>query len=203
MKSSTTCNIAIYPPSEICKKAIKISNNLKNLGGVFTLGDKSFYPHITLYMLELPTKNIDRVKELLAEIASKVKPVAMTMIAMDQGKTGYVGAGFAVTDELRELQKRIVRAINPLREGLTYHSRDYPYSAEEMENLATYGYDGVFEAFNPHLNFTLLSEDKRGINIKMDVPSEDFSFTAQSIGFFILGDNYTCQTLISESKLSV
>ena len=166
------------------------------------MDDKNFYPHITLYMLELPTKNINRVKELLAGIASKVKPIVMTMIAMDQSKTGYIGARFGVTDELRELQRNIVSAINPLREGLTYHSKDYPYSVKESENLATYGYDGVFEAFKPHLNFTLLTEDKREANIKVDVPFGDFSFMAQSIGFFILGDNYTCHKLISESKLN-
>ena len=51
-------NIVIVPPKEISQQAIKLSRKFKGSKSLFVLNQKNKFPHLSLYMLELPLINL-------------------------------------------------------------------------------------------------------------------------------------------------
>lgn len=202
-QQSISCNIAIYPPGAISKKAINISRKLKNKRGLFVLDGNNYYPHITIYMTEFPKKNIKSVKAVLRDIAVKTKPFLIKADRYRQSKDGSVDMGFKRTKEILVLHKKVIQFINPLREGLIRpkdSARFKQFSKQKQKNLRSYGYDNVSSQFIPHLTFTKLEYPNKKI---LDTLSMlDFSFLVKEIGLFQSAEHGTCRKLIARFRLS-
>ncbi len=115
---SESFNVVIYPPTDISKKAISISKKLKKKGGLFVLDCKNYFPHITLYMTEFPLKNVAKIRKLLKQFATKTKPFEINSLKYRQNKDGSIDIDYSRSKNINELQKKIIKLLNPLREGL-------------------------------------------------------------------------------------
>ncbi len=83
-------NIVIELPSHTRKNVIKISRQLKKKGGFFSLGEKTFIPHITVYMVDLPRNNERKVLAELKDIMREIKPIACKPVRYRKSGGGYV-----------------------------------------------------------------------------------------------------------------
>ena len=196
-------NIVICPPPEISKKAIRISKKLKNKKGLFVLDGKNYFPHITLYMTEFPLRNMTKVRKLLKQFAAKTKPFEINSSKYRQNIDGYIDVDYKRSKNINELQKKIVKLLNPLREG-QMREKDKARMSEmtkaEQKNLKLYGYRNVGDKFFPHLTFSKLEKfDKSALS---NIDKSNFSFKVDKIGFFYLGDYGTCRKLIEIFDLS-
>ena len=196
-------NIAIYPPTEISKKAIGVSKKLKNKKGLFVLDGKNYFPHITLYMTEFPLKNMTKVRKLLKQFAAKTKPFEISSSKYRQNIDGYIDVDYKRSKNISELQKKIIKLLNPLRED-QMRDKDKARISEmtkaEQKNLKLYGYRRVGDKFFPHLTFSKLEKfDKSALS---NINKSNFSFKVDKIGFFYLGDYGTCRKLIEIFDLS-
>ncbi len=200
---SKSFNIVIYPPSNISKRAIAISRNLKKNGGLFVLDGKKYFPHITIYMTEFPVKNIPKIRKILRGFATKTKSFRTTSLKYRQNEDGYIDVNYRKSKEIMELQKKIISLLNPLREGLLRpkdEARKSEFGKEQQRNIMRYGYRSVGKEFFPHLTFTKLEKfDKPALS---KIEKSNFSFDADKIGFFYLGDYGTCRKLIEIFDLS-
>jgi len=199
---SASFNIVILPPDEIAQKAISISKLFQNKKALFTLNDKNHFAHITLYMVELPLKNVPEVITELKKIASETRSLELTKDKYRQSFRGYLDVGFKKTHEVSALQKTIIEKINPFREGLLKPSDQGMMSGmdkAELNNLKNYGSGFIFDQWTPHITFTKLEDtDKTAFE---NIKEEDFSFTVDKIGLFYLGDYGTCREKVAQFDL--
>ena len=196
-------NIVIYPPAGVSKRAILTSKKLKNKNSLFVLDGKNYFPHITLYMTEFPLKNIAKVRKLLKQFAAKTKPFEISSSKYRQNKDGYIDVDYRKSKNINELQKKIIKLLNPLREGLM-RDKDKARISEmtkvEQKNLKLYGYRSVGGNYFPHLTFSKLEKfDKSALS---HIDKSNFSFKVDKVGFFYLGDYGTCRKLIEIYNLS-
>ncbi|OGF26938.1 hypothetical protein A2242_02890 [Candidatus Falkowbacteria bacterium RIFOXYA2_FULL_47_9] len=204
MKAKTKpFNIVIYPPAEISKRAITVSKKLRNRNALFVLDGKNYFPHITLYMTEFPLKNVAKIRKLLKQFAVKTKPFEISSSKYRQNTDGYIDVDYKKSKNINELQKKIIKLLNPLREGQMREKDKARISAmtkTEQKNLKLYGYRGVGAKFFPHLTFTKLEKFDKSVLSNID--KSNFSFKVNKIGFFYLGNYGACYKLIEIFDLS-
>ena len=199
---SKSFNVVIYPPTGISKKAISISKKLKKKGGLFVLDGINYFPHITVYMTEFPLKNVAKIRKLLKQFAAKTKPFEIRSLKYRHNKDGSMDVIYQRSRNVDGLQKKIIKLLNPLREGLVREKekgRVSKMTKDEQKNLKLYGYRSVGAEFFPHLTFTKLEKlDKSAL---VNISKLNFSFEVGKIGFFYLGDYGTCRKLVETFDL--
>jgi 2'-5' RNA ligase len=201
-QKSKPFNIVIVPPKEISRSAIKLSRKFKGLKSLFVLNQKNKFPHLSLYMLELPLKNISKVKKILEEIAKRAKPFKMESLKYRHEKHGFLDIYYRRPAELKKFQTEIVEAINPLRRGMMRKkdlARLLDLNKNEQKNLKKYGFRSVGSEYHPHLTLTRLKRYDKTVISGLKPPK--FSFEVKRIGLFYLGDNGTCRQPVKRFDL--
>jgi len=202
---SKSLNIVIYPPREIFQKAITVSEQFnKKEKGLFALNDKNYFPHITIYMAEFPVHNIPKIKKVLRDFIITTKSFHMISLKYYHSDDGYIFVDYKKSPELKNLQKKIVNLLNPLREDLLRakdvdRMNDLDKNSLEFKNIKRYGYRSVGENFSPHLTFTKLAISNNSLLAK--IAEFDFSFKFDQLGLFYLGEYGTCHDLIEIFKI--
>jgi 2'-5' RNA ligase len=191
-QSSIPCDIVVLPSDELAAKAILASKNLKLLGSLFSLEIGKYFPHSSIYMLQLSTDAIGQVKHVLADIAQETKSLHLEANGYYQ-KEGFIDAGYTVSGELRNLQEKILSAINTLRDGMREKDKARMVEATglALKNYQDYGYKYVGELFRPHITLTRFTEEQPTAEQLLSNVS-DFNGTFTKIGLFEMGDNGTC-----------
>jgi|CXWK01.1.fsa_nt_gi 2'-5' RNA ligase len=200
---SKSFNVVICPPKEISQKSTEISSCLRDEGGLFVLDNKNYYPHISIYMTEFPVKNIPEIRKILREFSTTVKPFRLMSLEYRQSKDGFIDVDYIKSNEVVDLQNKIISLLNPLREGLIRpkdKARLSEMGENQQSNINQYGYRGVGLDFFPHITFTKL--DKFSDSALQKIKRDDFSFDVGQLGFFYLGDYGTCVEQIETFNFS-
>jgi len=125
-------DVVLIPPREVCKKAIALSERLKARGTYFTLDGKTYFPHLSLYMLELSDAVLPSALMELGKIATHFSP--FDLIARDYHfENGYIDVEYVKSSKLSSLQDEIVEKLNPYRSGLREKDRERLLTAEGPE----------------------------------------------------------------------
>jgi 2'-5' RNA ligase len=199
-------DIVIAPPSHIRNSAILKSRQLKKNGTLFTLSNTDRFPHISVYMIKIPLKNLGKVQKEVKKIAESIKPFPVTSYRYRYYDKVWVSIRYFRNIHLRRLQKMILDRINPLREGHLMDNdklnlRSMPIKKQRA--LEKYGFRRVLKEYNPHITLTKLQNQlslpKMDIKLKWD----DMSFTANKLAIYISGEYGTCRKLIGSYPLSV
>ncbi|MBC7708088.1 DUF1045 domain-containing protein [Polaromonas sp.] len=189
---SIPCDIVILPSNELEQKLITASGTLSAQSPLFTLDGVSFYPHASLYMTQLKLGDLDKVKELLSEIASRTSVLNLTASRFDQ-TMGFLDTEYELTEQLDGLQQAVIDAINPIRDGMREKDKARMLEATGIAraNFEKYGYKPVGELFRPHTTITRFA-DEGTIDIALLPDPAHFSGQFTRIGLFEMGDNGTC-----------
>lgn len=200
--TSIPCDIVILPTTDLARRAIVTSQQFaQQHDTLFTLQEKTFVPHASLYMTQLKVSDLDKVKELLSDIAARTSLLTPTTTGYDQAE-GYIDADYERTDELADLQMAVIDAINPIRDGMREKDKARMLTAtgEARENLEKYGYRGVGKLFRPHLTLTRFTNGEP-IDTATLPDSHQFDGQFVELGLFEMGDNGTCARLIATFNL--
>ncbi len=196
--TSKSFNVVIVPTREIKKEAISVSNDIKSKDRFFILGPKRNVPHITIYMIDFPIKNIPTVKKRLKKLSGQIKHLKLTALRYRQNADGFIDVSYRKSQGVQDLQKKVVKILNPLREGLIRkkdRQRMNGFDARLQTNIRRYGYRSIGKDYFPHLTLTRLQSTKK--KVISTIPKKDFSFNAVTIGLFHLGQHGTCQKRIA------
>lgn len=68
-------DIVLLPEVELMEGAIRLSNELEKLGTYFTLGHETYFPHISLYMLQLSEDGLKKAISFLSSIGEETNVV--------------------------------------------------------------------------------------------------------------------------------
>lgn len=199
---SKPCNVVLLPSKSLADKAIEISATMRSDETLFTLKDGSFYPHLSLYMLELRVGDYQKVQEALQSISATQSLQDLIAIKYDQ-KMGYLDAEYAVTTGLLKLQDLIIDVLNPVRNGLREKDKLRMVQADgiKREYFEKYGYPNVKELFRPHVTLTRFNHENLFDTTTLPEVSA-FSGKFDRLGFFESGDNGTCVRLLSSYNLN-
>lgn len=203
--SSLPVDVVILPSSELAAKAIEASKLSAELGSLFTLEVGKQYPHTSLYMLQLSDENLAAVKDKLANIAHNNQLLHLTSSGYVQ-KLGFIDVEYEVTSDLNKLQQQVIKAIQPLADGMRDKDKQRMLEARglALQNFQKYGYKYVGELFRPHITFTRFpdEEDKpEAVQLLPDVMTFNGDFPR--IGLYVMGDNGTCIREISSWQLGI
>ena len=145
--------VAICVPELIAREAKDVSLEFQKLGGLYVLDNITYLPHITLYRGEFPLNVVSKIRSEIEKITSKELSFSLHPTDFRQNSFGYVDIGYKVNKKILTLQRKIVRALNPLRiKRFSYESKNI--TKKQHQNFLQYGYDYVGSNFIPHLTFT-------------------------------------------------
>ena len=180
--SSIPCDIVILSTDDLAQKAINLSERLVPYDTLYTLKDGAYYPHVSLYMTQLKVEDLDKVKAILASIANAASPLNLIAARYDQAE-GFIDAEYTRTEAVGRLQMAVVKAINPIRDGMREKDKARILTAvgTVRENLEKYGYRGVGELFRPHMSFSRFAGG-RSIDIAGLPEPAEFSGTFVKLG---------------------
>jgi len=199
-------NIALKPPKFVSDKAIEMSKELGcKFSSYFILDGVEYHPHITVYSPEYPQKNLEKILQVVKNIAENTNKIKLHG---DQFETiqGFIGIRFDLTDEIKIFHEKVVATLNPLREDhirQKYEATDYrmKLSPEKIANIRKYGYPSAMNLYNPHLTIIRLTDeqiaDEISKKIKWDIPE----FEVSALEVYKMGEHGTCIELVKEFKL--
>lgn len=199
--NSIPCDIVLLPNPLLAKLAISTSQELERFDSLFTLEDGKFFPHVSLYMCQLSLKSIPRIEEQLSAISHSMSALQLEAYRYDHSKC-YIDAEYKKFPELVGIQEGVIKAVNPIREGMREKDVDRMKEAEglALKNFQDYGYKYIGELFRPHLTLTRLkAENLKSIEELDDVSR--FSGVFLKLGLFEMGDNGTAVRKLAEFEL--
>ena len=200
MNSIVRINIALLPPPTVAAQARTISSLLENQGG-FVLGEETSFPHVTLFMTDVPQKNIGAVESLLAKLQPLQKMMLVPQEVYCQKESGYIEIAFECTEDLQRLQYQIAESIIPLREGVSAHVSIYRnFTVPQQENIQKFGYPDMGDLFSPHITFTRTDSPVLQ-EVLSSLPVFDFSFVPEYLALSIAGEQGTCKKLITKFRI--
>ena len=196
--NSIPCDIVMIPDADIANSTILLSNQLANRETYFTLKDGEYYPHVSLYMVQLDMDIINEIKDRLSSVAANTSKITLNPKEYHQD-WGYVDVEYEREARSDALQMEVVHALNPIRHGLRQKDIDRLPEATgiERENILTYGYRSVGEKFAPHITITRFA-DRKDIDLTVLPDISTFEATFSKIGIFEMGENGTCIRKIAE-----
>lgn len=205
MEESTALNIIYLPDEATRNKAIELSRKiLSDLPVEFILGQGTI-PHITIYQASFPTRNLQRVKEIVKEISSEIEPFQVEMGPFFVNVVrGFVWWNCIKSDQLVRVHWKTIDSLNPLREGLIPATlKNYPATEEEEMELKNYGAFLMGKRYPPHITLTRLKnpEDEKRV-FKILGKEERSVFTADKIAIGLMGDHGTVTEIIEEFPLA-
>lgn len=193
---SVTLNIILLPDEQTRNKAIELSRNLSNkVPTYFSLNPQNPLPHMTIYQALFPSKNQEKVKDIIKKITSQYEPLE---IAMDQFVANVVNEfvwwNSLKTDSFENIQNEIIRETNPLREGLIAEGlKTYKVTPEQKDQIEKYG--AILT--HPHITITRLKDAKYGQRtLEILGHPQKLQFKAESIALGYLGEHGTVTGII-------
>jgi hypothetical protein len=201
LMDSKPYDIVLLPENSIANLACEVSDSLKPHGVLFTLKEGEFYPHMSLYMVQLKASSLDDVKQQLVRLASENNVFKLNAFEYHQ-EWGYIDVEYSNIPNAADLQMRVVKAINPLRDGLRVKDQVRLETAEglEFQNILDFGYRSIGELFSPHITLTRF-ESEEPVSTDELPKIKDFDATFTKLAIFEMGDNGTCVKKLFEVSL--
>jgi 2'-5' RNA ligase len=186
-------DIVLLPELAIAEHAMQVSRQLSGEGTFYELDNQQFFPHVSVYMIQLKRDQVAQTAQALAALAADTGVFALTAEQYG-GSKGYINLSYEKTDALAELQERIVTRVNPLRDGLTPEEAALVETATgaTKDNIEQYGYKSVGELFVPHLTLTRFVDPTTAPDSDKLPAAHTFSGQFPSIGLFEVGEHGTC-----------
>ena len=204
--NSISCDIVLLPDEALAGKAVTASQILSRFDPLFTLEIGAFYPHMSLYMFQLRTDDISKVARELHTIARSqtvITGIASNYCLGTGYALGYIDSELEVTEELLNLQKNVIEAVDPIRDGMRQSdiTRLSTAKGAALYNLQKYGYPAVGKLFRPHITLSRLKSHVPEVTSFLP-PIGSFTGNFDRIGLCEMGENGTCVRMIDEFSLA-
>jgi len=198
---SKSYDVVLLPEENLSDLAISTSEDLAQYGTYFTLGRDKYFPHLSLYMLQLSQEGLSRTLELLKEIANNTNLLNVE-IKHYHYSHHYLDVEYIKTEALGDIQNVVLDSLNPIRSGLRKKDEARLKTAEgdERTNILDFGYRSVGDMFAPHLTFTRFVENQS--EIISELPKiESFNGSFNALAIFEMGDHGTCAKEVARFDL--
>ncbi|MGB4834044.1 MAG: hypothetical protein WBP40_03390 [Candidatus Moraniibacteriota bacterium] len=201
--NSKRYDIVIIPPPEIAAQAIALSQALASQGSHFTLDGVTLYPHISLYHVPFTESALTTVFGALRDIAALTVPFVLRQETYYPDQGVWVGVRYVADKAILDLHTSIIAATRAYREseeGVRYKEHWVEIPDQELRNIEYCGWAHSFTLYSPHLTFTRLVRPSADVLAHLSQP--EFSFRADHIGVYEVGDHGTCTRCVADFHLT-
>lgn len=192
-------DIVVIPPPEIAEQAIALSRALAPLGTFFILDGVVLHPHISLYHVPLTDEALPVVTDALKSIAATTAPFLLEQDTYYPDQGVWLGVRYLADSSILGLHTAVIAATKENRvieDDIRYKANWAELSHYQRKNLEDCGWADAYTRYFPHITFTKLREPRA--DALAHLPHREFSFVADHIGLFELGENGTCVRLIAD-----
>jgi len=190
-------DIVILPPAPISNYAIKLSKGLSKYGTAWTLGARSYIPHISLYHIAVKPKFFNAC----------ILQIEKSIHNFDPGylRTTFVESNILYFDKPGWINKLYMKII---QDTLPYYDWSYGTDAswqldhfpENMRKIGShfikkYGTPLVGRNFKPHITLTSFAGAAPTMSAKK---ARKFKFRPSSLYVCELGPSHSCQRIVKE-----
>jgi len=188
-------DIVILPPEEISRHAIGLSKELSKYGTKWTLGRKSFVPHISLYHIAVKPRKFER---FIDEIQRTIKNFSPGYL-----HTTVIEPNLLMFDKPEWIKKLYLKVI---KNTLKYYDWDYETDKSWLLNnfpkrmrkigsrfIKKYGTPMIGTNFQPHI--TLTSFKSMPLDLKSR-KAKVFKFSPTHLYVCELGPSHSCQRIV-------
>lgn len=196
-------------PPDVIREAVRLCKDIIGHRKVFfELSEHALYPlqvhpHITIYSPEYPHRNLDQILEKAEEVAHASAPISFRFDRFECSDDGYLFARFTLTPEIRSFQKKLIKELNPLREGhVSEFFEDNLFDPQLPSFVVKHGEKNVLDAYKPHLTITRFLTPADAKTCSVGIQWGVTSFTVDRIGVYITGEHGTLHEPLAEFLLS-
>lgn len=196
-------NIVFTLPEKVSRSAVSLSAEMKTETRVnFTLQQNTNVPHITIYQLIIPDRNLKRLIKILEGLVLNLPPQNFKFKGFEE-HSGYLSVQLNLPPRVKLFQEEVVKSVNFLREGRSLISEEEAlnYPESQRKNIADYGFDNLLDFYNPHITITCLSDPENAKKLMSGLSWTEKEFSCSGIGLYSLGKFGICKELIREFKL--
>ncbi len=195
------CDIVLLPEKALADRAIATSQELAVYGNLAALHEGKSYPHLSLYMATVKGDDVEKVRDIVREIAATTSPIYLS--AHNYGGAGnYLVVNHEITEATVRLQRQILDAVVPLHQGIMRKdiANAEGASGVALRNYQTYGYKYIDELFAPHITLGVFADKPELDTLPLPNPTV-FTGVFTQLGLFELGEYNTCVRQIAEFEL--
>lgn len=189
-------DVLLHPDQTMLAVAAKANKELRaNYPDGFKL-DAQHTPHISMVQRYVRRADLKRVYAALEQVFKKNEPAKLSLEAtgyfsFPMGAEGLAGIVVKPTDELRELQRQIVAAVEPFAvEGTAAGFVPSPDGAEIVPSMVVYVNEYVEKRtgknFNPHVTVGLGAATY--VEKMIEAPFKAFAFKPTGASVYHLGN---------------
>jgi 2'-5' RNA ligase len=199
-------NIAIKPPEKVAEKVMAANSETGNKYKVdFALDGINYYPHLTLYHVECPEKNLENIFQTLEKLLPKLGRIKLAFREVGREQIS-VSVYFSLSQEIRDFHEKIIEKINPLRDGrIRDKYRELGQvsnlTSEQKENILKYGHPELMNLYKPHITIARLEDEVTAEKAVNEIKWEASEFIVDKISVFRSGKHGTCVEIIKEFSL--
>ena len=197
-------NVCLIPPKNISQHAISLSQQFsKKYETQFTLDNKHYIPHISLYHFPIPKHNLKILTSTLEEIANSHQSLILETTTLST--RNYLWWNINKTHQLEKLHTDLLKKINPLRENLQrikIDNSDQGFTNQQKMYIKKYAYPLVESEFVPHITITGFKDQhtKHTLNI-ISRPDKNFTFSINKLTLGTIGAFGNLPKIIKEFRL--
>jgi hypothetical protein len=194
-------DIVILPKDPVRRHTIDLSRDLKRAGGVFSLGKRSYLPHLSIYHIPVRPALLAKFLEEVRSIASRSPGGALRLRSID--------FPLLMTDKpvwLRRLHREMVNSTLPYfdwKYGVSklwkvdrLPARFQPLARRYLDEFGSPMIDRVFR---PHITLTTFDE-KPAKKVRVDF--KKLTFNVREIAVCELGPHHSCQRVVDVFPLA-
>jgi hypothetical protein len=205
-------NLALVPEKALANKHIAFSQGLaKQYPSVIALNGVGprlvFTPHVTLYQVPIPVRDLEKLAGRLAQLAGKTRSLSLAATEYSSNANeGSLEVRYEPTEVLMEVQEALIGETNPLRGSLLLERDPAGHWLADLvkepgtrgDNIRSTGFDAVGDPakggmFRPHVTIGWFAI---GTSLAMNAPDwppiEAFNGSFDALGIFALGPYGTC-----------
>ncbi len=207
---SVSVDIIILPDNKTSEQARLLGSLVgKKYESLFTLEDRGFTPHITIYQFQCPTKNYTTLKERLKELSASLRPLSIKVEGYEPHSNFIFWNVFRDT-ALMELHKRVLEVSNQLREGLLLphilpdcsgYVGGSSFTREQKEAVMKYGAVYTGELFKPHITLARIARIEQAEEAAKSLPGARAEFPIAELCLGKMGPHGTVLEILERSPL--
>ena len=160
-------NISLEVDKRSTAMFIDLSSHISSFGASsYKLDGINFFPHISLFCLDLSEDGVLKAKNELTKISATRKPIVTTTGSFFLWARGHFIVSLLNQDSIQEVHEETVYRLEGLRaKAIPDRYLDTrQFTTRQAQYISQYGFPFIFEEFIPH--FTLTRFDEKDIIIK-------------------------------------
>ncbi|WP_067722021.1 hypothetical protein [Nocardia yamanashiensis] len=185
------------------------------LGEIVPWGSEPAEPHISIFMLTAPREMLPLLADAVDRVAAHTPPVEALGKHYGHNPFGAPELFFHATSQWRTLQRTVVEAFEPLRQGRLRQEGPFgeplpamlagtvPADPERLKQLRDTGFDEIGDRFRPHVTESAPTDPAYRVPFDTLPAPESITGTLTTLALYRMGPYGTCLTNYHEAELGL